>query len=77
MTLHFDCGCVYRSRVGLLFTRIREEGNYRVAEGAIRFTRPSGEGTAWPYRFEGDRLVIEEEPGEVYAYERIAEGSCR
>jgi hypothetical protein len=76
MTFSFGCGCVYRSSVLTLFARIREEGNYRVWNGTLVFTRPSGAETRWPFRFEGDHLVIEEHPGESYRYTRTRETAC-
>lgn len=76
MRMTFDCGCVYRTTVQLMWMRIREEGNYRLADGALVFTRPSGNETRWPYRFEEDTLVVEEHPGEVESYRRTGRRTC-
>lgn len=77
MSLSFDCRCVYRMSGQLMWMRIREEGNYRLAEGALVFTRASGTETPLPYRFEGESLVVEEHPGEFHRYKRTSRRECR
>ncbi len=65
----FADGCRYRTTARLLFMRSRENGNYRVEGDVIVFTRSSGE-TRWPYRLEGERLLLQESPEEKHVYER-------
>lgn len=76
MRVTFDCGCVYRMTAQLMWMRIKEEGNYRTIDGALLFTRASGNETRWPYRFEGETLMVEEHPGEVESYRRTGRRTC-
>src|SRR5436190_23312527 len=52
INITFDCGCVYRSTAQLVFSRVKEEGNYRVEGGVVVFTRANGRETRMPYRLE-------------------------
>ena len=76
MRLSFRCDCTYTSRARVLLSNIRERGAYWVEGENLHFTRASGETTAWPMRFEGDRLVLEEAPGEEYSYEAQSRLDC-
>lgn len=76
MTLSLRCGCVYRTTSRLLWTAIREEGNYRTASGTLVFARPAGGDTRWPYRFEDGKLIIEESAGERHVYVKTTRRTC-
>ena len=65
----FRADCTFTMRLELLFFRLRERGQYRVAANRIEFHRESGE-THWPYRFNGKRLLLTEYVNEVHAYSR-------
>lgn len=75
MTLTLRCDCTYASGVQLAWSRMREEGYYRVVRGAVQFTRPSSE-TSWPYRFHGPELALQEEETEVHRYKRSRSFTC-
>ena len=54
--LSLECDCRYAVRIRVLFMRIDERGDYRIADGAIRFARQETT-TRWPYRVDGDQLA--------------------
>lgn len=74
--LRFECGCVYRTTIQLMWMRIKEEGNYRSVDGVVLFDRSSGNESRWPYRFEDEKLVFEESPGELRDYARTGRRTC-
>lgn len=76
--MRFDlrCDCTYTSKVGLIFTRIVEEGYYRSEDGEIVLIRPSAE-TRWPYELRDGKLHLTEAPGEVHDYRRVEEREYR
>jgi hypothetical protein len=76
MRFTFGCDCTYSSRVQLLWMRISERGIYHLEDGEIVLERPGGETTRWPVELDGERLSLEEAPGEVHAYERKGRLAC-
>jgi len=76
MRFTFGCDCKYRVQVGVLTRRIRESGSFWVRDGTLHLTRANGEVTEWPFRFEGDRLLLEEHPGEDHAYRLTSPLRC-
>lgn len=76
MTFRFDCDCTYVAKTHLLFASLRERGTYGVREGRLSLSRASGKITAWPFRLEAGRLLLEEHDEEVHAYTRRRLGSC-
>lgn len=73
--LSLSCECTYTMRIQLLWFRLREAGVHRVAGEELVFERESGE-TRWPFVLEGDRLSLEEAPGEVHEYRLAAAVRC-
>lgn len=73
--LALRCDCTYTMRTQLLWSRIREEGVYRVEGGELVFERESGE-TRWPFELEAGRLSLEEGAGEVHPYRLTADLRC-
>lgn len=77
MRFSFDCDCTYESRVRFLFLMsIRERGSYSVKDGQLSFSRASGQITTWPFRFDGDRLILEESTQELHSYKRTKQRKC-
>ena len=77
MRFSFGCDCDYESRVRLfMMLSIREKGSYWVGDGQLSFSRASGEITTWPFRFEGDRLVLEESSDGLHVYRRTRRTQC-
>ena len=70
MRFSFRCDCTYSGQARLLFAWIRERGQYRAADGRIRFERSSGAETVWPYRREGETLRLTEAADETHVYRR-------
>jgi hypothetical protein len=73
--LTLRCDCTYTMRIQLLWSRIREEGLYRVEGEELVFQRESGE-TRWPFELDGDRLSLEEGAGEVHPYRLASDLHC-
>jgi hypothetical protein len=73
--LTLRCDCTYSMRIQLLWFRIREEGGYRVEGGELVFERESGE-TRWPFVLDGDRLSVEEAPGEAHELHEAKDLRC-
>lgn len=73
--LTLRCDCTFTMRTQLLWSRIREEGVYRVEGQELVFRRGSGE-TRWPFELEADRLSVEEAPGEAHELRRAEELRC-
>jgi hypothetical protein len=73
--LTLRCDCTYTMRIQLLWSRIREEGLYRVEGEELVFQRESGE-TRWPFELDGDRLSVEEAPGEAHELHRAEDLRC-
>lgn len=77
MKFSFGCDCTYESRVRvLLLMSIRERGSYAAKDGELIFSRASGDITTWPYRFEEDRLILDESPDESRSYQRTKQQKC-
>jgi hypothetical protein len=76
MTLTVHCDCTYETTVQLVWMRIRESGAVSSADGTLTFVRPNGNTTSWPYRLDGDKLHVEESPGEEHEYRRLRGGRC-
>ena len=55
---------------------IRESGWYSVSAGRLSFSRASGNSTIWPFKFDGDQLVLEESNGESHRYRRLNDREC-
>jgi hypothetical protein len=77
MVFSFGCDCRYTTHAFVALTRIAEEGQYRVENGSIVLSRATGETTTWPYRFVGEKLVLEEAAGETHEYTRTKSAVCR
>lgn len=73
--LALRCDCTYTMRIQLLWSRIREEGVYRVEDGELVLQRESGE-TRWSFELDGDRLSLEEAAGEVHPYRLASDLRC-
>lgn len=73
--LTLRCDCTYAMRIQLLWSRIREEGLYGVEGEELVFRRESGE-TRWPFELDGDRLSVEEAPGEAHELHRAEDLRC-
>ena len=76
MTFAFNCDCTYESRARFLLMSVREKGSYWVEDGKLFTSRASGEITTWPFRFDGEKLVLEESEAEMHAYQRKAARQC-
>ena len=87
MRFRIDCDCRYRVKARVfLFMTIRERGpvwtepstdsSSRDADGTIIFARASGDETQWPYRIEGEQLLLEEAPGEWTPMQRSRVHRC-
>ena len=78
MTLAFECDCTYRAKTRVFWLiAVRETGRYWQRNGRLSLSRASGAVTAWPWKVEGGRLLLEEAEGEVHAYRRTRERRCR
>lgn len=76
-TLELHCDCRYKMTVSLAFSRITEEGEYRVLNDQIVLSRAKSE-TSWPFRAIGETLVITEHEAETHEYKRVGvPSSCR
>ena len=73
--LTLRCDCTYSMRIQLLWSWIREEGVYRVEGEELVFQRQSGE-TRWPFELAGDRLSVEEAPGEAHELQMAEDLRC-
>ncbi|MDX1644130.1 MAG: hypothetical protein R3244_07215 [Thermoanaerobaculia bacterium] len=76
MKFVFDCNCSYESRVRVALTSIREKGSYWVEDEHLHFSRATGVITSWPFRFEGDQLLLREGGDAWYVYDRTEEAQC-
>ena len=77
VTLELDCNCRYRMTISLAVGRMTEEGEYRILNDQLVFSRAKGD-TSWPFRIAGDTLVITESETETHEYKRMSgAGSCR
>ena len=76
LTLRLGCDCTYDSTSQLLWMRVNERGRYLVTGSEIAFERASGEATTWPFRLEGESLLLTEAPGEDRTYRRSQRASC-
>jgi hypothetical protein len=76
MKFAFDCDCTYESRTRVFLMSIRENGAYWAKDGQLFFSRASGQITAWPFRFEADRLILEEASSESRTYQRTERRQC-
>jgi hypothetical protein len=76
-TLKLQCDCRYTMTIGLAFSRITEEGEYRVLGDQLVLSRANGE-TSWPFRLAGETLVLTESETETWEYKRVGPASsCR
>ena len=72
----FGCDCSYESRSRVLLMSLREQGSYWADDGQLSFSRASGQVTTWSFRFEGDRLILQEGGNEAHSYERTKPRQC-
>ena len=75
VTLRLECNCRYRMTVSLPFGRATEEGEYRIEDDRLVFSRKDGE-TYWPFRSAGNTVVITESGTEAYEYVRTQPANC-
>ena len=77
MQFSFGCDCSYESRSRVfLFMSIRESGAYSAKNGQLSLSRAVGTVTTWPFRFDGDRLILEEFSNEAHDYRRTKQRPC-
>ena len=76
MRFSFSCNCTYEARSRILLVSIREKGSYLANDGQLTFSRASGQVTTWPFRFEGDRLILQEGTDESRSYQRTKQRHC-
>lgn len=76
MRFRFACDCTYTARIRVALMWIRESGSFWTDEGALHLTRANGTTTIWPYRFEGDTLVLREHETEEHVYVRRHASTC-
>ena len=74
--IRLGCDCRYSMRATLVFGRIREDGEYRVEDGKIIFSRSKDE-TAWPYALRSQTLMLTEYQDETHEYRLVKQTSCR
>jgi hypothetical protein len=75
VTLKLDCDCRYHMTVSMPFGKMTEDGEYRIEDAELVFSRSNG-ATSWPFRITGETLVITEGETEAHEYARIAAGNC-
>ena len=77
MRFSFGCDCTYESRARVFpIMSVREKGSYWVGDGRLSFSRASGQITTWPFRFDGEGLVLEESSGDFHVYRRTRRMRC-
>lgn len=62
-------------RVSLMFGRITEDGEFRTEDDRIVMSRSNSE-TVWPFRFDGDKLLLTEAADETHEYKLVKRLSC-
>jgi hypothetical protein len=65
----FGCDCSVKTRVQLMWMRITERARYSTNAGEIHYDRKGGP-MKQSYRFDGEKLMLTDAPGEVYAHTR-------
>lgn len=77
MRFVFGCDCTYESRVRVALTSIREQGSYWTMDDRLHFSRATGVVTTWPFRFDGDRLLLREGGDEWHAFDQTEAARCQ
>jgi hypothetical protein len=75
ITLKLDCDCRYRMTISMRVGRMIEDGEYRIEDDQLIFSRVNGD-TSWPFRIANEKLVIYESGTEAHDYERVGVASC-